>query len=190
MSDLKLTNTNLPGVVIIEPAVFSDSRGVFLETWHRERFVQAGLPATFVQDNLSYSRHGVLRGLHYQFPEPQGKLVSVLQGEVYDVAVDIRRGSPTFGRWVGVILSGANKRRLYIPAGFAHGFYVTGNEALFAYKCTAYYNPATEQGICWHDPLLAITWPNPKPLLSPKDQGHPALNEINPACLPTYGGNY
>lgn len=174
---MKVLETKLPGVLIIEPDVHGDARGFFMETWQKERYAQYGLPTNFVQDNLSFSHKGVLRGLHYQDPNPQGKLVYVLQGEVFDVAVDIRRGSPTFGQWVGVTLSSENKRQLYIPEGFAHGFCVTSETALFAYKCTDYYNPQAEHGIIWNDPDIGIEWPVKKPILSEKDKECSLLRE-------------
>jgi dTDP-4-dehydrorhamnose 3,5-epimerase len=190
--------TRLPGVVIFEPRVFRDDRGEFLETWHQARYAAAGLPEAFVQDNLSVSRRGVLRGLHYQHPLAQGKLVSVLEGEVFDVAVDIRRGSPTFARWVGMTLSGENRRQLYVPPGFAHGFYVTSDRALFLYKCTAYYAPSDEGSVLWNDPDLAIDWPlgqrsvvsgqssGADPILAPKDAAAPRLAGIPGDRLPQY----
>ena len=185
---MKIVETKLAGVVIIEPRIFGDSRGYFMETWNRSRYEEIGLPGTFVQDNLSFSAHGVLRGLHFQQPQPQGKLVWVLQGEVFDVAVDIRAGSPTFGQWTGVTLSADNKRQLYIPAGFAHGFCVTSATALFSYKCTDYYNPAAENGILWNDPDLGIRWPVKEPLLSAKDSAGRRLRDVPPDMLPAYGG--
>jgi dTDP-4-dehydrorhamnose 3,5-epimerase len=166
---MDIKQTKLPGVVIIEPRVFGDDRGFFLETWNEERYSAAGIPGPFVQDNLSFSRKGVLRGLHFQNPNAQGKLVYVLQGEVFDVAVDIRLGSPTFGQWVSTTLSAENKRQFYIPAGFAHGFCVTSETALFTYKCTDIYNPQAEGSILWNDPDLAIYWPTETPELSAKD---------------------
>ncbi|MBS3975471.1 MAG: dTDP-4-dehydrorhamnose 3,5-epimerase [Syntrophomonadaceae bacterium] len=181
---MKTIATKLPGVLVIEPPVFGDARGFFMETWNQKRYAEAGLPASFVQDNLSFSKLGTLRGLHFQHPNAQGKLVYVLQGEVFDVAVDIRTGSPTFGQWVGVTLSAANKRQLYIPEGFAHGFCVTSETALFAYKCTDFYNPATEGGIAWDDPDLGIPWPDSKPILSEKDRNYPRLKELPPERLP------
>lgn len=181
---MKLMETRLPGVVIIEPRVFNDSRGFFMETWQQERYQQAGISAGFVQDNLSFSTKGVLRGLHFQNPNTQGKLVCVLQGEVFDVAVDIRVGSPTFGQWVGVLLSADNKRQLYIPEGFAHGFCVLSDTALFTYKCTDYYNPATEGGIIWNDPDINIDWPLEEPVLSKKDINFPQLRNIAANRLP------
>lgn len=151
--------TELPGVLILEPRVFGDHRGFFLETYHRARYQQAGVAETFVQDNHSRSRRGVLRGLHYQLVQPQGKLVAVTRGTVFDVAVDIRRGSPTFGRWVGVTLDDDNHRQFYVPPGFAHGFCVLSDEADFVYKCTDYYHPDSEHGIAWNDPAIGIAWP-------------------------------
>ena len=186
---MKLLETALPGVLIVEPRVFRDDRGFFLETFNIARYAEAGLPATFVQDNVSMSRRGVLRGLHYQHPTGQGKLVSVLRGEVYDVAVDIRRGSPTFGRWAGAVLSAGNMRQLYVPPGFAHGFLALSDEVLFSYKCTAYYRPADEGSVRWDDPDLAIDWPIPAsspPLLAPKDAAAPRLAEIPAERLPCY----
>jgi dTDP-4-dehydrorhamnose 3,5-epimerase len=170
--------TALPGVKIFEPDCFEDSRGYFMETWNSRRYAEFGVPEFFVQDNLSFSTKGILRGLHYQTPNPQGKLVYVLQGEVFDVAVDIRYGSPSFGQWTGVTLTSWNRRQLYLPAGFAHGFCVLSDTVLFAYKCTAFYSPSDEAGIFWNDSNLAITWPLTDPVLSAKDKQHPALNAI------------
>ena len=183
---MKITETRLPGVLIIEPEVFSDDRGFFMETYHQARYEELGIKVRFVQDNLSYSRRGVLRGLHYQHPHSQGKLVYVVKGEVFDVAVDIRIGSPTFGQWMGVTLSDQNKKQLYIPEGFAHGFVVLSDEALFAYKCTDFYHPEAEGGIVWNDPDLGIEWPEMKPVLSPKDAAYPRLGQIDPGKLPIY----
>lgn len=180
--------TNLPGVVIIEPRVFGDERGFFMETWNQARYAEAGLPERFVQDNLSFSRHGVLRGLHFQNPNGQGKLVSVLQGEVFDVAVDIRLGSPTFGQVASVRLSAENKRQFYIPPGFAHGFCVTSETALFAYKCTEFYEPKAEASLRWNDPALAIAWPIEQPELSAKDAAAPTLADFPSERLPRYAG--
>ncbi len=175
----------LPDVTLIEPDVHQDGRGFFKETYQAERYGQHGVPSTFVQDNLSYSAcSGLLRGLHYQLGHPQGKLISVVQGEVFDVAVDIRRGSSTFGKWVGAILSSENHHQLYIPEGFAHGFCVTSERAVCLYKCTDYYAPAEERGIRWDDPLLKITWPVSNPLLSEKDQLYPTLDTISEDDLP------
>ncbi|MBS3934243.1 MAG: dTDP-4-dehydrorhamnose 3,5-epimerase [Truepera sp.] len=183
---MKIVATKLPGVLLCEPAVYGDARGFFMETWHQQRYAAAGLPASFVQDNLSWSKKGTLRGLHFQHPHAQGKLVFVLQGEVFDVAVDIRNGSPTFGQWVGVTLSADNKRQLFLPAGFAHGFCVTSETALFAYKCTDFYHPQAEGGVIWDDPGLGIEWPIDTPLLSAKDRSYPRLTELPPERLPQY----
>lgn len=181
---MNILETPLPGVLIIEPEVFGDSRGFFVETWQAERYASAGLPP-FVQDNLSLSSKGVLRGLHYQEPESQGKLVHVLQGEVFDVAVDIRLGSGTFGRWLGVTLSSENKRQFYVPAGFAHGFIVISDTALFAYKCTELYRPQHDHSVRWNDPDIGIAWPTNNPVLSSKDSEAPRLADIPHEELPT-----
>ncbi|EAX48968.1 dTDP-4-dehydrorhamnose 3,5-epimerase [Thermosinus carboxydivorans Nor1] len=175
---MKVIETKLSGVLLIEPDVYGDNRGYFLETWNAARYREYGLPEKFVQDNLSFSRRGVLRGLHFQNPNPQGKLVYVIQGEVFDVAVDIRPGSPTFGQWVGVTLSSDNKRQLYIPEGFAHGFCVLSDTALFAYKCTDFYNPQAEGGIIWNDFDIGIAWPVSEPIISDKDKANPRLRDI------------
>ena len=182
---MKVTATKLPGVLILEPRVFRDDRGEFLETWQARRYAEAGLPETFVQDNLSHSTRGVLRGLHYQLRHPQGKLVQVIRGEVYDVAVDIRSGSPTFGQWVGVRLSDENHRQLYVPPGFAHGFCVTSETADFSYKCTDYYANGDEYGIAWNDPQLGIDWPASDYLVSDKDRDNPTLQQAQ-GQLPVY----
>jgi dTDP-4-dehydrorhamnose 3,5-epimerase len=169
---VKVLPTAIPEVVVIEPIVREDARGFFLETWHAARYADAGLPATFVQDNHSGSARGVLRGLHYQLTRPQGKLVRVVHGAVFDVAVDLRRSSPTFGRWVGVELTAEGHRQLWIPPGFAHGFYTTSERADLTYKCTEYYAAGDERTLRWDDPDLAIGWPlDPArpPILSPKD---------------------
>ena len=183
---MKIVETDLAGVVVVEPKVFGDARGFFYETWQKERYEDAGIKGTFVQDNVSFSRKGVLRGLHYQQPHSQGKLVSVLQGEVFDVAVDIRAGSPQFGKWTGVILSGENHRQLWIPEGFAHGFCVLSDIAYFSYKCTDVYTPACEGGILWNDPDIGIKWPLEDVVLSDKDQVYPLLKEVALGKLPTY----
>src|SRR5919199_3359398 len=186
-SPLNVTETRLPGVVVVEPRVFGDERGFFMETWNAARYEEAGLPTRFVQDNLSFSTGGVLRGLHFQNPDQQGKLVQVLDGEVFDVAVDIRAGSPTFGEWEGVILSSENKRQFYVPEGFAHGFLVTGAHALFSYKCTARYNPSAEGFVLWSDPEIGIEWPlEGTPTLSEKDRAARPLSEIPTGELPRY----
>lgn len=172
--------TAIPDVLVIEPKVFGDERGFFMETWNARGFAEIGLNVDFVQDNHSKSAQGILRGLHYQLQNPQGKLVRVIAGEVYDVAVDLRRSSPTFGRWVGEYLSADNKRMMWVPPGFAHGFYVTSASAEFVYKCTEFYYPAHEQALRWNDPVLAIEWPlvdGEPPLLSSKDQNAIGFNE-------------
>jgi dTDP-4-dehydrorhamnose 3,5-epimerase len=175
---MRIQDTALPGALIIEPKVFGDPRGYFLESYHRDRYRDAGMDLDFVQDNLSRSRQGTLRGLHFQNPHPQGKLVYVLEGEVFDVAVDVRADSPTFGVWVGVTLSGENKRQFYVPPGFAHGFCVTSETALFAYKCTDRYAPECECSILWCDEEIGIDWPVRDPLLSEKDKVAPRLRDI------------
>lgn len=170
---MKIIDTKIPDVKVIEPTVFGDERGFFMETWNQKRFEErvTGKPTTFVQDNHSKSKKGILRGLHYQTENTQGKLVRVVSGEVFDVAVDIRKGSPTFGQWIGEYLSAENKRQLWIPEGFAHGFYVTSLEAEFVYKCTDYYNPNAEVSIVWNDSSINIHWPiSLPPTLSIKDQ--------------------
>lgn len=176
---MKIIDTNISEVKIIEPTVFGDERGFFMETWNQKQFdtLVAGKPTTFVQDNHSKSKKGILRGLHYQTENTQGKLVRVISGEVFDVAVDIRKDSPSFGEWVGVYLSAENKRQLWIPEGFAHGFYVTSYEAEFVYKCTDYYKPDHEVSILWSDITLGIEWPfSGTPVISEKDQNGLALN--------------
>jgi dTDP-4-dehydrorhamnose 3,5-epimerase len=176
--------TAIPGVLLFEPRVFGDARGFFLETFHAARYAEAGLTLPFVQDNWSRSARGILRGLHFQWPNPQGKLVSVVSGAVWDVAVDIRKGSPTYGQHVGVELSADNKRQLWVPPGFAHGFCVLSESADFVYKCTALYEPQHDRGIRWNDPALAIPWPVASPLLSPKDTAAPLLADA--PVLPEY----
>ena len=175
---MKVIQTEVPGVLIVEPKVFGDARGFFFENYSQERYAAAGIPEQFVQDNVSLSQRGVLRGLHLQWPNPQGKLVSVLRGEVYDVAVDVRVGSPSFGQWVGVTLSCENRRQFWVPPGFAHGFQVVSDEALFAYKCTDYYHPEFEASIAWDDPELGIRWPVANPSLSAKDRAGVRLRDL------------
>lgn len=182
---MKIIDTELKGVVIVEPAVFEDPRGYFLETYHAGRYAEGGIRGPFVQDNFSHSVRGTLRGLHYQLERAQGKLVMALEGRIYDVAADIRKGSPTFGRWVGVELSGENKRQLYIPPGFAHGFCVLSDTADVLYKCTDVYSQKDERGIIWNDPALAIAWPVTTPLLSDKDRAYKRLSEMD-GDLPVY----
>ncbi|MEW6635334.1 MAG: dTDP-4-dehydrorhamnose 3,5-epimerase [Actinomycetota bacterium] len=183
---MNVRETGLPGVLVIEPRVFGDERGFFMESWNGRRYEKLGIPNRFVQDNLSFSQKGVLRGLHFQNPRPQGKLVSVLVGEVFDVAVDIRVGSPTFGRWTGAYLSAENRRQLWVPPDFAHGFVVTSEGALFSYKCTDYYAPEHDGSILWSDPEIGIEWPVESPILSEKDRNAPALREMPEGALPRY----
>ncbi|MGD0078254.1 MAG: dTDP-4-dehydrorhamnose 3,5-epimerase [Sedimentisphaerales bacterium] len=183
---MKITKSKIPEVLIIEPDAFGDARGWFIETFSQKRYEQAGIKLSFVQDNVSFSAKNVLRGLHYQFPHSQGKLVQVLSGEVYDVAVDIRIGSPTFGRWVGETLSASNHKQLYIPPGFAHGYCVLSETALFSYKCTDYHSPADEGGIIYNDPDIAIAWPVDKPLVSKKDAVYTRLKDISENKLPRF----
>lgn len=182
---MKVLDTALRGVVVIEPRIHRDTRGSFLETWRQDLYADAlGLSEPFVQDNASYSMRGVLRGLHYQHPSSQAKLIGVLYGAVWDVAVDIRRGSETFGRWVGQELSAEGGLQIYIPAGFAHGFVVTSPSALVAYKCTAYHDTAAEGVIRWDDPDIGIAWPVGEPVLSEKDRNAPRLRGIAVDRLP------
>jgi dTDP-4-dehydrorhamnose 3,5-epimerase len=184
---MKVARTALEDVLVVEPDVHSDDRGHFFEAWHRLRYAETGLPTDFVQDNFSFSRRGVLRGMHFQHPAAQGKLVFALEGEVYDVAVDIRVGSPTFGRWVGLTLSGQNRRQVWIPAGFAHGFCVTSDTALVGYKCTNFYAPGSEGCLIWNDADVAIRWPVSGPIVSAKDRAGRSLQELKRAqTLPRY----
>jgi dTDP-4-dehydrorhamnose 3,5-epimerase len=183
---MKVLETGLAGVILLEPTIFRDDRGYFLETYNNVRYEAIGLRETFVQDNISWSRKGVLRGLHYQHPRAQGKLITVLWGEVYDVAVDIRRGSPTYGRHVGTVLSSDNMRQMFVPRGFAHGFLVLSEGALFSYKCTEYYQPTDEGSVLWSDPDLQIEWPVSSPILAPKDAGAPHLADIPDNRLPRF----
>ena len=181
---MKITQTKIPSVLVFEPDAFGDSRGCFLETWSKKRYEQAGINLPFVQDNISFSSKNVLRGLHFQFPNSQGKLVFVLAGEVFDVAVDIRLGSPTFGQWVGEVLSASNHKQMFIPPGFAHGFCVLSDTTLFSYKCTDYYSPADEEGIIYNDPDIKIAWPVASPLVSKKDAAYSRLKDIPKNKLP------
>jgi dTDP-4-dehydrorhamnose 3,5-epimerase len=176
----------IPGLVLIEPKVLGDPRGYFVETYSRARYAEAGIEAEFVQDNLSFSRRGVLRGLHFQHPNDQAKLVTVLEGEVFDVAIDIRVGSPTFGKHVSVTLSGESKRQLLVPRGFAHGFCVVSETALFTYKVDDYWARDSEGGVAFDDPAIGIAWPVDEPLLSDKDKSYPRLSNIDPNRLPKY----
>ena len=169
--------TDLPEVRLVKPRVFGDARGFLMETYHEAKFAEQGLSVRFVQDNYSQSVRDTVRGLHFQNPNGQGKLVRVVVGAIFDVAVDVRRGSPTFGRWVAVELSAESKDAVYVPPGFAHGFCVTSDVAGVAYKCTGFYDPVCEHGIQWNDPELAIPWPIRQPILSDKDRGYPTLSE-------------
>jgi dTDP-4-dehydrorhamnose 3,5-epimerase len=180
--------TSLDDVLILEPNVHGDNRGFFLESYQKQRYEAAGIDVAFVQDNISFSKRHTLRGLHYQFPHGQAKLVQAFQGEIFDVAVDIRLGSPTFGRWAGAVLTSDNRRQLFVPEGFAHGFMVLSDCALLMYKCSDYYAPEHEDGIIWNDPELGIGWPAGVPTLSDRDQGLKRLCDIDPARLPAYLG--
>lgn len=181
---MKVEKTSLPGLYVIEPLVFEDNRGYLLETWQARRYRENGIDVDFVQDNHSHSRRGVLRGLHYQLYKPQGKLVYVISGKVFDVAVDIRKGSPTFGKWFGIILSDENHLQLYIPPGFAHGFCVLSDTADFVYKCTDFYDPGDEHGLRWDDPSIGIKWPIKNPVLSQKDSQLPFLENLSEEDVP------
>ena len=184
---MRFEQTGLPGVVIVEPDVHRDGRGFFLETYHAEKYRAGGVPGPFVQDNHSQSVAGTLRGLHLQLGRPQGKLVRVIEGEIFDVAVDVRVGSPTFGRWVGVRISAVNFRQCYVPPGFAHGFCVISPIAQVEYKCTDLYDPDTEVGLAWDDPALGIEWPVREPVLSTRDSRHRPLDRMMDV-LPRWDG--
>lgn len=181
---MRVIDTPLAGLKRIEPRVFEDARGFFLETYHRPRYQAAGIDPAFVQDNLSQSVRGTLRGLHFQIRHPQAKLVQVLSGEIFDVAVDLRPGSPTFGRWAGFHLGGTRPEQVFIPAGFAHGFAVLSDTALFHYKCTDLYHPEDEGGVLWCDPDIGIDWPLDEPTLSARDARWPVLAALDPEGLP------
>jgi len=183
---MKVLPTKLAEVYIIEPQAFYDNRGFFLETYHQRRYAETGINCNFIQDNLSRSVRGTLRGLHYQLEYAQAKLIQVIKGVVFDVVVDIRRGSPSFGQWVGVNLSEENKRQLFVPEGFAHGFCVLSEAADVVYKCSDFYVPEDEGGILWSDPDLAIDWPISEPLISAKDSRLPRLADVPPERLPLY----
>lgn len=183
---MKFIETSLPGCVVIEPQVFGDSRGFFYESYNEAKYREAGIDRKFLQSNVSRSAQGVLRGLHYQWPRPQGKLVSVLEGEVYDVAVDIRRGSPAFGQWTGVLLTAENHRHFWIPEGFAHGFCVLSEFATFSYQCTDLYDAKADGGIRWNDAAIGIDWPLSAPLLSEKDAKAPLLADVPAERLPEF----
>ncbi|MEK6764678.1 MAG: dTDP-4-dehydrorhamnose 3,5-epimerase [Planctomycetota bacterium] len=183
---MKYIKTNLPDVLLIEPKVFEDSRGFFMETFHQEKYAELGIDHAFIQDNYSHSTHGTLRGLHYQLKHPQGKLIYVITGKIFDVAVDIRRGSPTFGQWAGQYLSDQNRRQIFVPEGFAHGFCVISKTADVLYKTTDLYNPDDEYGVLWSDPAIGIDWPVKAPIVSDKDKQFPGLGVVPEAQLPIY----
>lgn len=183
---MQILLTEIPEVRIISPRLFGDDRGYFMETYRQNTFAELGIECEFVQDNHSFSVRDTLRGLHYQITHPQAKLCRVITGRVLDIAVDIRRGSPTFGRWVGMELSEENHHMAFIPAGFAHGFVVLSETAHFLYKCSDYYDPAGERGLVWNDPQICIGWPLMRPILSSKDSRYPTLAEIAPSDLPAF----
>jgi len=178
IAGMEISHLDIPGLIILTPRVFADDRGLFYELWNQERYREAGIALPFVQDNFSRSKRGTLRGMHIQNPLPQGKLAMVLEGEIFDVAVDLRRDSPTYGRWHGELLSAQNKRQMYVPPGFAHGFVAMSETALFLYKCTEYYSPQHELILKWDDPEVGIQWPIQLPLLSPKDQHGLRLRDL------------
>jgi dTDP-4-dehydrorhamnose 3,5-epimerase len=183
---VKRTETALPGVCLLDPVVHGDERGFFFESYRADVFRSLGIDCAFVQDNHSRSQRGVLRGLHYQLGRPQAKLIRVIQGEIFDVAVDVRRGSPTFGRWAGARMDATGRRMMFVPAGFAHGFYVLSETAEVLYKCSDVYVPSEERGIAWDDPEIGIAWPlvGPKPVLSARDRDWKRLRETDPPGLP------
>jgi dTDP-4-dehydrorhamnose 3,5-epimerase len=183
---MKIEPTSIPDVLVLEPGAFEDSRGFFMEIYHRDRYAAFGIDTDFVQDNLSVSHRGTIRGLHFQHPHGQAKLVQVLDGEVFDVAVDVRRGSPGFGEWTCVELSGVNRRQLFIPEGFAHGFCVVSDRAILHYKCGDFYTPSAERGIIWDDPDLGVSWPASDPLLSAKDASYGRLRDLPRDFFPVY----
>jgi len=181
---MNIVTTSIEGILIIEPEVFKDSRGFFMETYNRNRYMKAGIDTVFVQDNLSYSVKGTVRGLHFQVRNPQAKLVQIISGEIFDVVVDIRQGSATFGKWTGFHLSDRNKRQLFVPQGFAHGFCVLSETAHFLYKCSDFYAPDDEGGIIWSDPAIGIDWPVKDPIISEKDKQYPYLYDLTEEQLP------
>ncbi|MBC8207536.1 MAG: dTDP-4-dehydrorhamnose 3,5-epimerase [Kiritimatiellaeota bacterium] len=183
---MEVISLEIPDVKLVKPRVFKDDRGFFTQTYHYDQYREAGIPVRFVQDNWSRSTKGVLRGLHYQLEHAQDKLVSVIRGEVFDVAVDIRKGSPTFGKWVGAILSEENKHQLFVPKGFAHGFCVLSDEVDFVYKCSDFFTPGDEYGIRWNDPDIGIDWPMKNVILADKDLKAPHLKDVPTEHLPTY----
>lgn len=180
---MNVRETKLPGVLLIEPKVWSDPRGYFAELFHADRYGQHGIPRQFLQDNISFSTRGVLRGLHFQNPNTQGKLVFPLEGEIYDVVVDLRKSSRTFGQWFGASLAAARKQQIWVPAGFAHGFVVHSETALVVYKCTDVYNAKAEHGVAWDDPDLAIDWQTKSPVLSEKDRVYPRMKDLPAKAL-------
>ncbi len=183
---MRFTETSLPGVLVIEPDVFKDDRGFFMETFHQRKYGDAGIDRIFVQDNYSHSKRCTLRGLHYQLINAQAKLVYVITGEIFDVAVDIRQGSPTFGQWAGTVLSAENKRQIFVPEGFAHGFCVLSETADVIYKCSDLYAPGDEYGISWADQTIGIDWPIEAPVVSNKDTQNPSLSGVPKGLLPVY----
>lgn len=183
---MKVFSSPIEDVLVVEPDIFEDSRGFFMETYHKQRYAKEGIDSVFVQDNLSFSNQHALRGLHYQINHPQAKLIHVIKGAIFDVAVDIRFGSPTFGRWTGFELTDENRRQLFIPEGFAHGFCVISKTAYVAYKCTDFYSPNDERGVLWSDPDIDIKWPSLNPALSLKDKQFACLKDLSLGSLPAY----
>ncbi len=183
---MKFTKTSFPDVFLIEPDVFKDTRGFFMETYNQRKYAEAGIDQVFVQDNYSHSKYGILRGLHYQLKNAQGKLVFVITGEIFDIVVDIRIGSPMFGQWFGAHLSAENRRQIFVPEGFAHGFIVLSESVDVIYKCTDFYTHGDEYGIFWADPTIGIDWPIKNPILSDKDSKNPKLREIQEELLPAF----
>ena len=183
---MKITTSLIEGILIIEPKIFNDKRGFFMETYNQDRYNAFGINATFVQDNLSYSMKNTLRGLHFQIKHPQAKLIQVISGKIFDVAVDLRPGFATFGKWTGFHLSGENRRQVFIPEGFAHGFCVLSESALFHYKCSDFYAPDDESGIIWSDPDIGIKWPVENPIVSEKDKQYQKFSELIADELPSF----
>ncbi|HEY8240756.1 MAG TPA: dTDP-4-dehydrorhamnose 3,5-epimerase [Kiritimatiellia bacterium] len=183
---MKFTELEIPGVILVEPDVFPDERGFFTETFHREKYAKGGIAKPFVQDNFAHSRKNVLRGLHFQDKQAQGKLVYAVSGAIFDVAVDVRRGSPSYGKWVGRRLTAENHHQMYVPEGCAHGYLVLSDESDVMYKCTDLYAPQYDRGLLWNDPAIRIQWPVLNPILSAKDAGNPALGAIPVDLLPAY----
>jgi dTDP-4-dehydrorhamnose 3,5-epimerase len=183
---LEFVQTTLPGIIMIKSVVFQDPRGFFMETFHQEKYREGGIDGVFVQDNFSHSQKNTLRGLHYQLRYPQGKLIYALRGEIFDVVVDIRQGSPTFGKWESFILSGENRYQLFVPEGYAHGFCILSDTADVVYKCTDFYAPNDDFGVLWSDPTIGIDWPVKEPLLSEKDTKYPVLDDMPEESLPVF----